>query len=365
MNKPPDETLKQGRNRSWLLVEYVRKNQIVENKLDIIIRNKNGSNQMKIIRDPIISQYLSETSSIDQDWKPIASKSEIKSYKKGRLGNYDIQIISVPTNDNIPVFEECGIKHKFKGRVNINDDIGNIRYRTFVPADIELNEGKWYFCVRLPLGGVARIGWATKGFNPPLHDSYGIGNDKYSWGFDGSSGVYDQRQRRILYSQNSWEEEAVCGCGIEIDGKNTNIKYWLNGKFIGTLYSHSENTTIKSAIKTNLLPNGVFATYFPAVTVKVYRNVANTGVFEFIFSPEDMTECPLPNGYKPLLMPKLLTMENVLVAYPYSAYLIGNDIQQYFYTSRCPKNDSNDKKTSLLRDFVNDQHLKFHSMLIW
>ena len=92
MNKPPDETLKQGRNRSWLLVEYVRKNQIVENKLDIIIRNKNGSNQMKIIRDPIISQYLSETSSIDQDWKLIASKSEIKSYKKGRLGNYDIQM---------------------------------------------------------------------------------------------------------------------------------------------------------------------------------------------------------------------------------------------------------------------------------
>ena len=23
MNKPPDETLKQGRNRSWLLVKYV------------------------------------------------------------------------------------------------------------------------------------------------------------------------------------------------------------------------------------------------------------------------------------------------------------------------------------------------------
>ncbi|CAF3952910.1 unnamed protein product, partial [Rotaria sordida] len=142
--------------------------------------------------------------------------------------------------------------------------------------------------------------------------------------------------------------------GIEMDGTNTNIKYWLNGKFLGTVYSHSENKTIK----TNLLPNGIFATYFPAVTVKLYRNVANTGVFEFIFSPEDMTECPLPKGYKPLLMPKLLTMENILVAYPYSAYLIGNDIQQYFYTSRCPKNDSKDKKISLLRDFINDQHFE-------
>ncbi|CAF5070010.1 unnamed protein product, partial [Rotaria sp. Silwood1] len=228
----------------------------------------------------------------------------------------------------------------------------------FILDGIEVNAGKWYFCVRLPLGGAALIGWATNGFNPPLHDSWGIGDDKYSWGFDGSRGVYDHRQRSSFYSENSWDEEAVCGCGIEIDDKNTNIKYWLNGRFIGIVYSHSENTTIKSAIKTNLSPNGIFATYFPAVTVKVYRNVANTGVFEFIFSPEDMTKCPLPKGYKSLLMPKLLTMENVLVAYPSSAYLIGNDIQQYFYTSRCPKNDFNDKKISLLRDFVNDQHFE-------
>ncbi|CAF3050511.1 unnamed protein product [Rotaria sp. Silwood2] len=339
------------------LDRYARKNQIVENKLDII-HNKNGWNQKKIIRDPTILQYLSETSSIDEEWKPIASKSEIKSYKKGRLGNDDIRIISVPANDNLPALEECGIKHKFKGRVNITDDTGDIRYSSFILDEIELNEGKWYFCVKFPLGGEANIGWATKGFNPSLHNSYGIGDDAYSWGFNGAKGVYDRKQRSTFFSKKSWDEEAVCGCDIDIDGKNTNIKYWLNGRFLGTLFSHSENKTIESTIKTNLLPHGVFATYFPAVTIKVYRNVANTGVFEFIFSPEDMTECPLPKGYKPLLLPKLLTMENVLVAYPYSAYLIGNDIQQYFCTSRCSKNNSTDKKTSLLRDFVNNQHFE-------
>jgi hypothetical protein len=340
------------------LDRYVRKNQIVENKLDIIIHNKNEWNKMKIIRDPIILQYLSETSSIDQDWKPIATKSEIKSYKKGRLGNDDIQITCLPINDNRATLEECGIKHKFKGRVNINDNIGDISYRTFIPDGIELNEGKWYFCVRFPEGGAAIIGWATKGFNPSLHDSYGIGYDKYSWGFDGERGIYDRNPLNTYYSENSWDKEAVCGCCIEIDGTNTNIKYFLNGKFLGTVYSHSEYKTIKSKNKTNLLPNGVFATYFPAVTVKIKPNTSNKSTFEFIFSPEDMKKCPLPKGYKPLLMPNLLTMENVLVAYPSSAYLIGNDIQQYFYTNRCLKNDSDDKKTSLLRDFVNDQHLE-------
>ncbi|CAF4618471.1 unnamed protein product, partial [Rotaria socialis] len=323
-----------------------RKNQIVENKLDIIHN----------IRDPIILQYLSETSSIDDDWKPIAFKSEIKSYKKGRLGNNEINIISVPANDNIPALEECGIKHKFKGRINICDDTGNIRYRTFIPDGIELHEGKWYFCVKLPLGGAAQIGWATNGFNPVQTDDYGVGDDRFSWGFDGARGVYDRNRHSMFFRENDWDEEDVCGCGIEIDGKNTNIQYWLNGRALGPLFSTSDNETIKSGVKTNLLPNGIFASYFPAVTVKVYRNVAHTGVFEFIFSPEDMIQCPLPKGYKPLLMPKVLPMENVLVAYPYSAYLIGNDIQQYFYTSRCSKNDFTEKKSSLLRDFVNNEH---------
>lgn len=340
---------------SLSLDKYSRKNQIIENRIDII-HNKNGWNQMKIIRDPIILQYLSEVSPIGREWKPVASKHEIKCYKQGRLGEDDIRIICLPSYDNLPPLEECGLKHKFKGRINITNEDGSIRYPTFTLDGMEFNQGKWYFCVKLPIGGTANIGWATKGFNPSPRNAYSIGDDKYSWGFNGNRGVYDRRQRGLFYSDKSWDEAAVCGCGIEIDGYNTNIKYWVNGKFVGTLFAHSDNETIKAAIKTDLLPDGVLASYFPAVTIKVYRNVANTGVFEFIFSPEDMIECPLPKGYRPLIMPKLLTMENVLVAYPYRAYLIGNDTQQYFYTNRCLNNDSMNERTSSLCDFVNDQH---------
>ncbi|CAF4876732.1 unnamed protein product, partial [Rotaria socialis] len=356
-------------NRSHLeqyylsLYRYAIRNQTVENNVNII-HNKNRWNQMKIIRDPMILQYLSETGSIDENWKPIASKSEIKFYKKGRLGNDEIRIISLPANDNLPALEECGMKHKFKGRVHITNYAGNIRYATFIPDGIELNEGKWYFCVKFPRGGVAEIGWATKEFNPQRHDSYGIGSDDFSWGFNGKKGFYKSNEIIIFSEGDDWNEGSVCGCGIEINGTNTNIKYWLDGKSLGTVFSHSENEAVEledepseSEIKTDLLPSGAFASYFPAVTVKFSRNSTNNGIFEFIFSPEDMTECPLPKGYKPLLVPKLLTMENVLVAYPYSAYLIGNRIQQYFYTSRCAKNESTDKKT-LLRDFINDEHFE-------
>ncbi|CAM4944105.1 unnamed protein product [Rotaria socialis] len=292
---------------------------------------------MDIVRDPTILQYLSETS---------------------RLVNNEINIISVPAIDNLSALEECGIKHKFKRRINISDETGNIRYRTFILDGIKLHEGKWYFCVKLSLGGAAQIGWATNAFNPVQNESYGVGDDRFSWGFDGARGVYDCNRRSMFFRENDCDEKDVCGCGIEIDGKNTNIQYWLNGRALGPLFSTSDNETIKSGMKANLLPKGIFASYFPVVTVKVYRNVAHTGVFEFILSSEDMIQCPLTKGYKPLLMPKLLPMENVLVAHPYSAYIMGNDIQQYFYTSRCSKNDFTGKKTSLPRDFVNNEHFE-------
>ncbi|CAF1258882.1 unnamed protein product [Rotaria sordida] len=335
-----------------------RTKQIVEDESNII-HNINGWNQIKINRNPIILQSLSTMSSIDDEWKSNAFKYEIEFYKRGRIGTDDIRIISLPANDTLPPLEECGDKHKFKGRVNITDDNGNIRYPTFVVDNIQLSEGKWYFCVKIILGGAAQIGWATNGFTPVPECSKGIGDDAFSWGYDGSRGICYHNQGTNFCDEIRWKSEDVCGCGIEINGENTTIKYWLNGQFLGTAFLHSESTDIvESTIKTNLLPHGIGTTYFPGVTVQVYNSLANTGAFEFIFSPEDMTQCPLPKDYKPLLMPKLLTIENVLVAYPYSAYLIGNDIHQYFYTSRCLKNESIDKKTCLLRDFVNDHHFE-------
>ncbi|CAF2106728.1 unnamed protein product [Rotaria magnacalcarata] len=69
---------------------------------------------------------------------------------------------------------------------------------------------------------------------------------------------------------------------------------------------------------------------------------------EFIISPEDMTECPLPDGYKPLLMPQLSHNSDSFVAYPYSAYLIGDNAQEFIYT---PRNAPSTKIIFKLFDF--------------
>ena len=118
-----------------------------------------------------------------------------------------------------------------------------------------------FFCVRFLFDGLARIGWATKEFDPPIYQSYGIGDDKYSRGLNGKRPVYEGSVFNII-SARSWDKEAVCGCGIEIDGLITDIKYWLNEEFLGTIFSHSKNPTIESEVKRDLLPNGIFASYF-------------------------------------------------------------------------------------------------------
>ncbi|CAF4569749.1 unnamed protein product, partial [Didymodactylos carnosus] len=67
-----------------------------------------------------------------------------------------------------------------------------------------------------------------------------------------------------------------------------------------------------------------------------------------------MEKCPLPKGYMSLLTSTLIHTENTLVAYPYSAYLVGDQPKDYFYTDR----EQSDLTRQFLRDFVNKQHIQ-------
>ena len=102
----------------------------------------NIHNPMNIVRDPLIVEYLSQINSIDDQWKPILSEDEMKSYRNGRLGNGDIEIVCLPVNDKIAVSKDCEIKHQVKGQIEMNYGNETIRHRTLIPDRIEFNEGK-------------------------------------------------------------------------------------------------------------------------------------------------------------------------------------------------------------------------------
>ncbi|CAF0811726.1 unnamed protein product [Rotaria sordida] len=309
-------------------------------------------NDMKINRDQSIIDALSTSTLKYGGWKANASETEIEFYKQGRIGSDDISIVSIPRQvAKVQALEECGNKHRFHGRINVESSYIQGTFPTFTFENLEFSEGKWYYCVKLPVGGLIQIGWATTEFKPEANNGRGVGDDIYSWCYDGSRSVLFHNGSYNFPSEDlQWKENDVCGCGIEIDGENTRIKYWLNGKFLGTAFSH-ESDPGSSRLKCNMIPHGRSTTYFPCVSIEVIYYP--THCCELIVSPEDMDDCPLPSGYKPLLTPKLIHVENSIVVYPYSAYLVGDDTQEYLHTSPEINNSM-----SLLRDFVNEDHLE-------
>ncbi|CAF0746684.1 unnamed protein product [Adineta ricciae] len=284
-----------------------------------------------------------------QGWKPCISEGELQYYKRGRTGDNVFSIAPRPRNiASNDVMQECGVKHRFRGRIAPNYENTTVSFPTFVLENIAVSEGNWYFCVRLPVGGVLQIGWATTEFCPS--GSTGVGDDKYSWSYDGSRAVFFNDQG--FYSQFNdirWNENDVCGCGIEINGKNTKIKYWLNGKLLGTAFEHDKYIPL-STTKCNLLPHGLITTYYPSITIQWGSDPLRS--CEVIVSPEDMQDCPLPHGYKPLMLPDTVPVNNVLVDYPFHAYLVSNAQQDFVLESRT-KSTGN-----LLRDFIHEHNLQ-------
>ncbi|CAF1187418.1 unnamed protein product [Rotaria sp. Silwood1] len=196
-----------------------------------------------------------------------AFKRDMEQFRQGRIGDDDIHIAPVPAQLNGQwMIEECGMNHRFPGRVCLISENGQSYTATFVVDKLRLTKGNWYFCIRLLESRLAQIGWATDGFNPT--ETNGIGNDKYSWALDGSTGMlYHEGAFHFLTEDKNWNFNDVCGCGIEIDGVNTRIHYWLNGQFLGTAFAHHFPIGASNTI-CNMLPNGSETAYFPGVTLK-------------------------------------------------------------------------------------------------
>ena len=303
-------------------------------------------NPKAITPDPMIISALSVPIN---GWKSCASQAEVQWFRKGRVGREQISIVPQPENVvKMDAIEECGNKHRFRGHLAPNYDNASTSFPTFIFDKLTLSEGKWYYCVRLPLAGVVQIGWATNGFKPM--GGIGVGDDKYSWSYDGERGVFFYEHGYYgQFDDIRWKANDVCGCGIEINGEHTNIKYWLNGKLLGTAFAHNTNVPL-SLTTCDLLPNGPATTYYPAVTVQWAGEPVK--YCELIVSPEDMEQCPLPVGYKPLLLPKLVHTEDSIVNYPFHAYLIGDQSDDFFL--RTQKSSS----SNMLQDFIHDYHLR-------
>ena len=115
---------------------------------------------------------------------------------------------------------------------------------------------------------------------------------------------------------------------MEIGTSLIGESHWLIGKFLDSLFGNGPNQ-LYWRIECDSLQNGSSRIYFPSISLQ-YSGIPST-CCELVFSPEDIQDCLFPNCDKPLLLSKLIQIENSMVNYSFSAYIIGGDQEDFFF----------------------------------
>jgi hypothetical protein len=99
-----------------------------------------------------------------------------------------------------------------------------------------------YWEMALVSAGIVQMGWASAGFRPDSEEGDGVGDDKRSWGYDGSRQIKLHAQSTESYGDTAWKAEDVVGCKYELEtGK---ISYSIHGQDLGVAFEiTAEDTT--------------------------------------------------------------------------------------------------------------------------
>lgn len=114
-----------------------------------------------------------------------------------------------------------------------------------------LIKGKWYYEIILQTAQVAQIGWASNDFTADSISGNGVGDDCYSYGYDGSRGLkfhgeqlkeessVNEEETGLQYgSNNRWGTGDVIGCLLDVD--DGIISFSINGENIGPAFTISK-----------------------------------------------------------------------------------------------------------------------------
>lgn len=94
-----------------------------------------------------------------------------------------------------------------------------------------------YYEVKLVTGGLAQVGWVdmtSQDFHPNTEEGEGVGDDKGSYGYDGSRALKFHGGEEEVYNDSKWKAGDVVGCQYNITAGE--ISYSLNGKALGIAF---------------------------------------------------------------------------------------------------------------------------------
>ena len=110
------------------------------------------------------------------------------------------------------------------------EGFGSIELKNFTPFD-----GKWYYEMILyeelyHNSSIGQVGWALPSFKPNSRNGEGVGDDKYSWGYDGGRQFIWINRQKISCGGGRWSNGDVIGCSIDID--DSILGFYKNGRKI-------------------------------------------------------------------------------------------------------------------------------------
>lgn len=129
---------------------------------------------------------------------------------------------------------------EYNWRVQSTSNFGTvaIMLRERVPA--------FYFEVKLITGGLAQIGWICPGFQPNSDEGDGVGDDSFSYSYDGSRKIKLHHETTETYGL-SWKEGSVVGCLYN----NGVLSFSLDGRALGEAFRVKPTRILFPAISLN------------------------------------------------------------------------------------------------------------------
>jgi hypothetical protein len=160
--------------------------------------------------------------------------------------------------------------------------------------------GVWYYEVTLFTSGIMQIGWATDRCTYKSEEGVGIGDDIYSFAYDGQRGLLWHRQENWPHEHKKWRQGDVLGVLLDLD--DGRMKFSLNG------------TYLKKAFP---LPKGYQrASFYPAASLMTFQHLEfNFGNSPYRHAPDSefrsLNETGEMTAEEKRIIPRLVVLEQL------------------------------------------------------
>lgn len=151
--------------------------------------------------------------------------------------------------------------------------------------------GKWYYEVVTRDEVGLSIGWAAADHLGEWNKTRFLGDDEYSWAFEGSRMIAKHNKRQINLNRHTLKSGNVVGCLLDCDAGT--ISFTINGNIQREVYNTSGDGVLFRDVKA--FQSGMT----PAVSMEPKSDAT------FMWNSEDLLY--LPSGYKPLGLSSALT----------------------------------------------------------